>query len=270
MAITKEQKVDFNENLKEFKSYLDDLKKEVSLYKSQMKKFPGVEPYYNIALAINSIKYINTCLLINELSIAKMDIKNDNYLNLGRKEIYGAIAFVEKSVGSDVDGSLSENKDMLAKLEELTALQRLNLVKGIKQSIDLMIEAYGPNSKWKWSWPEIHFKLAVMAKNIFDWRTFEEARDLSHPDYYIRQELYNLVIEFCNFAAQEYRSKYDLSTNDTGDLKKSIMLLELNRKIFQITGNTDDLEKTKTLIESLKAKVEQIEGDKEKDKKKKK
>ncbi|MBE8359443.1 hypothetical protein IQA90_19000, partial [Leptospira interrogans serovar Pomona] len=58
-------------------------------------------------------------------------------------------------------------------------------------------------------------------------------------------------------------------TQDAGDLKKSISMLEVNRKILQTTGETEDLEKTKTLIESLKDKVESIEADKEKKKKKK-
>ena len=44
----------------------------------------------------------------------------------------------------------------------------------------------------------------------------------------------------------------------------------MNRKIFQITGNTDDLDKTKILIESLNNKIETIENDKANPKKKKK
>ena len=86
----------------------------------------------------------------------------------------------------------------------------------------------------------------------------------------IRREHYNLIIELANFTAQEYRTKFDLSTNDTADLKKSVSMLEMNRKIFQITGNTDDLDKTKILIESLNNKIETIENDKANPKKKKK
>lgn len=52
-------------------------------------------------------------------------------------------------------------------------------------------------------------------------------------------------------------------------MKKSIAMLEVNRKILQTTGETEDLEKTKTLIESLQDKVESIEADKDKKKKKK-
>ena len=37
MALTKEQKAEFDENLTEFKNYIEELKKDVNLYKTQMK-----------------------------------------------------------------------------------------------------------------------------------------------------------------------------------------------------------------------------------------
>lgn len=57
-----------------------------------------------------------------------------------------------------------------------------------------------------------------------------------------------------------------MSTQDSTDLKHSVEMLEMNRKIFQITGENDDLEKTKTLIESFQQKIADLESD---DKKKK-
>ena len=269
MAITKEQKAEFNENLADFKIFLDTLKKDSNLYKTQMRKSKKLEPYYNVALAIDSVKYINTCLLINEMSVQIMELKSENYLNLGRKEIYNAFSYVEKAAGADYENGLDENRDLLDRIQTFNPIQRLNLVKSLKKCIDDMVQAYGAGSKWKWSWPELYFKLAVATKNLMDWRAFEAEADLDNPYYYTRREHFNLVIEFSGFAAQEYRSKYDLSTQDVAELKKSIALLEMNRKIFQITGETDDLAKTKTLIESLKEKVEELESDKKGKKKKK-
>lgn len=97
MALSKEQKQEFAEKLTDFKVYLDDLKKENNLFKSQLRKDSRLEPYYQIALSINAIKTINTCLLVNDLSVAILDIKSDTYLNAGRKEIYNAISVMEKS-----------------------------------------------------------------------------------------------------------------------------------------------------------------------------
>ncbi|MCC5813515.1 MAG: hypothetical protein JJT78_02060, partial [Leptospira sp.] len=223
---------------------------------------------YHIAMALNSVKFINTSLLLNELSLSILGI-NDKNLENARKEITNAISYIEQVVGKDIDGSLSENKELLEKIQRITPTQRLNLIKALQECTRKTINAFGTNSKWKWSWPDVHYRLAAMAKNIFDFREYEKGKDLDNPDYYVQKEHFNLIISMANAAAQEYRSKFDLSTQNSSDLKYSIQMLELNRKIFQITGETDDLDKTKTLIESLKEKVEALEVEAEEKKKKK-
>ncbi|MDZ4725654.1 MAG: hypothetical protein SH817_05835 [Leptospira sp.] len=268
MAITKEKKADFNEKLSDFKNYLEELKKEANIYKVQAKKSKDLEPYFNIALAINSVKTINTCLVINELSTAILEINNNNYLEMARKEIYNTISFIEKTVSNNIDGSLSENKELLAKIERITPTQRLNLIKGLRETIKKTIVAFGTNSKWKWSWPDIHFRLAGCTKNLFDFIAYEKEQDLENPYYYTRKEHFNLIIELANAAAQDYRSKFEMSTQDSTDLKHSVEMLEMNRKIFQITGENEDLEKTKTLIESFQQKITDLESDDKKKKKK--
>jgi hypothetical protein len=272
MALTKEQVAQYTENLKDFKAYIEDLKKEVSLYKAQMKKAnnKSLDPYYQIALVLNSVKLINTCYNINEISQISRNLKAEDYLNIARKEIYAVLSAMEKIVGNDYENGLDENRELLDAILEINPLQRLNFLKAFRKSFINIIEAYGANSKWKWSWPEIYFKYSVLAKNFYDFRTAEKENQLDNPYYYVRKEHYNLIIEMANLTAQEYRSKFDLSTNDTADLKKSIAMLEMNRKIFQITGNTEDLDKTKTLIDALTNKVDQIEEEKSNPKKKKK
>ncbi|MCC6447612.1 MAG: hypothetical protein IT215_02895 [Chitinophagaceae bacterium] len=190
-------------------------------------------------------------------------------MNIARKEIYSILTAMEKVVGSDYENGLDENRELLDVIEEFTPAQRLNFIKGLRKTVNDIIDAYGSNSKWKWSWPEIHFKLAVLAKNMLDFRAFQKEDDLDSPHYYVRKEHYAIILELANHAAQEYRSKFDLSTNDTGDLKKCIHLFEMLRKIYQLTGDTEDLTKTKTLVESLNAKINSIEEEKTKGKKKK-
>ncbi len=272
MALTKEQTAAYIENLKEFKAYIEELKKDVSLYKFQMKKNTNkaMDPYYQLALVLNSIKLINTCIGINEVSLITRNLKAEDYLNTARKEIYSVLSAMEKVVGNDHENGLDENRELLDNITEINPLQRLHFLKSFRKTINTLVDAYGQGSKWRWSWPEIYFKLAVLTKNFFDFRAFERENDLDNPYFYVRKEHYNLIIELANFTAQEYRTKFDLSTNDTGDLKKSVAMLEMNRKIFQITGNTDDLDKTKTLIESLNNKIDMIENDKTNPKKKKK
>jgi hypothetical protein len=270
MALTKEQKQEFQEKVADFKAYLEELKKELSVLKTQLKKNPATAPYYNIAMAINAIKTINTNLLINDLSVAIQGINANNYLETARNEISNCLKYIEDAVGDEIDGSLNENREKLDLIQEITATQRLNLVKALRECIKKTIAAFGPNSKWKWRWPDVSYRLTGVAKNIFDFRDFEKGKDLDNPDYYTQREHFSLIIELANSTAQEFRTKFDNSTQETGDLKISVTLLDLNRRIFQITGETEDLEKTKTLIESLKQKIESLETDDDKKKKKKK
>ena len=270
MALTKEQKNEFNEGLTDFKVYLEELKKESNLYKMQMKKSKSLEPYMNIALATNSVKMINTIILVNELSVNILKINANNYLELGKKEISNMIAYVDKACGNELEGSLTENEEYLANLGEFKPLQRLNLLKAMGDTSRKLMNAFGSNSKWKWFWPDIYFKLTVNAKNLFDFKAYEKGHDqLSDPDHYVYREHFNLIVESANSTAQFYRQKFDMATQDVGDLKNSILMLDLNRRIFQITGEKEDLEKTKVLLESLKDKVESLETDDKKKKKKK-
>lgn len=273
MAVTKEQTQRYLENSKDFKAYIEELKKEANLYKAQMKKNTNKEmdPFYQLALIMISVKLMNTLVNINEVSVdARAGIKAEEQLNTARKEIYAIITNMEKVVGNDYENGLDENRELLDKIKNINPQQRLNFLKVFKKSIDSIIEAFGQNSKWRWSWPEIYFKYSVLCKNLFDFREFEKENDLDNPYYYVRREHFKLIIDNANYAAQEYRTKFDLSTTDTADLKKSVAMLELIRKIYQITGNNDDLGKTKTLIESLNNKIENLEADKNNPKKKKK
>ena len=181
MALTKEQTAAYIENLKEFKAYIEDLKKEVSLYKAQMKKNTNkaMDPYYQMALVLNSIKLINTFVGMNEVSLITRNLKAEEQLNYARKEIYAVLSAMEKVVGNDHENGLDENRELLDKITEINPLQRLHFLKSFRKSIANVIDAYGQGSKWRWSWPEIYFKLAVLAKNFFDFCAFERENDLS-------------------------------------------------------------------------------------------
>ena len=117
MALTKEQTAAYIENLKEFKAYIEDLKKEVSLYKAQMKKNTNkaMDPYYQMALVLNSIKLINTFVGMNEVSLITRNLKAEEQLNYARKEIYAVLSAMEKVVGNDHENGLDENRELMGR-----------------------------------------------------------------------------------------------------------------------------------------------------------
>ncbi|MDX1959431.1 MAG: hypothetical protein SFU98_12710 [Leptospiraceae bacterium] len=270
MAVSKEQKAEFDRNITDFKNYIEELKKETNFIKAQMKKSKDLEPYYQIALVLSSIRLMNTCVLINRLSSNIMNLKSELYLNIARKEIYSVLSSMEKVFGKNFEDGLDDNRELLEKVTLFNPKQRLNFLLAFRQTIYEIIEAYeaGAGSKWKWSFPDIHFQLAVLAKNMMDFRALERESDLENPYYYVRREHYDLIIELANKAAQEFRAKFEFSTKDVSDLRKSVNTLEMIRQIYQLTGRMDDLVRTKNIIDAQNAKIASMEEDKTKKKKK--
>ena len=179
MAVSKEKKQLFNSKIQPYKGQLDDIKKESSMLKSVGRKSKKIEPYVSFRLATLGLQKIHTLLMMNELSQKIQELKNDTYLNDARKEGSAHLSELLKIVGDDTDGSLTENKEKLPKIAQVTPAQKLNLLTGLKEATDLVKEAMGDRSKWRWSFPDLHFKIAILARNMFDFVEFGKIKDPS-------------------------------------------------------------------------------------------
>ena len=74
------------------------------------------------------------------------------------------------------------------------------------------------------------------------------------------------IIEQSQYAAQEFRSRYELSTNDVSDLHVIRRLLESMKQIFILTGNQTEIKKIKTAIDANEEKIESVSSKKDKKK----
>ena len=81
-----------------------------------------------------------------------------------------------------------------------------------------LIQAYGQNTKWLWSFPELYAKSAVLGKNMIDFREVQSKRDPREEFFYDRKELVQMVKDDLLDASNRYRDKYEISTKATGDL----------------------------------------------------
>ena len=108
-----------------------------------------MDPYYQMALVLNSIKLINTFVGMNEVSLITRNLKAEEQLNYARKEIYAVLSAMEKVVGNDHENGLDENRELLDKITEINPLQRLHFLKSFRKSIANVIDAYGQGSKWR-------------------------------------------------------------------------------------------------------------------------
>ena len=269
MAVSKEQKKLFAEKVKVYKNCLDDIKKEMSTLKAVAKKNDKLEPYVLMRLSFLSFQMVNTLVMMNTLSVEIQNRKNDTYLNDARKEISNHLNDLSKLMGSDIDGSLTENKEKLVRIARMTPKQRLHLVEGFRAATEGVKDAMGKNSKWVWAFPDLHYKNAVLAKNIFDFTAYQKAsRDPNEEYFRERNEMLQFIIDEAQFAAQEYRNKFELSTNEVSELQVIERLFELVKKIHTMTGNRNEIDKVSIQIDSTREKIEALMAEKKGKKKK--
>lgn len=268
MAVSKDQKNLFNEKVRSYRNFSEDVKKEAATLKAVARKNPKLDPYVQIRTAILSLQRSNTLVLMSRLSQEIQSIKNDSYLNEARKEIGARLGELTKLVGEDLDAGLTDNLEKLEQISEVSYEQRLRLVRAFKQCIENVRQAMGETSKWRWYFPDLQLKLTTLSRNLIDYKKYERTRDPNDPDFEPLRELLRFTLDEAQSAAQEYRTKYELSTKEVTDLIVIRKLFEMQKRLYTFTNQRDELGRITTSLDAINEKIEAIMAEKTGKKKK--
>ena len=118
---------------------------------------------------LNIVSYYN---LMNALSLSLLGIKNESFLNDGRKSCYRSIIYMEEIVSPYIDAAFSDYQQGVESLEGFDDGSKYRLLCKLGFSIDSVIEGFGSGTKWKWSFVELQGRYAVIAKNLLNLKTF--------------------------------------------------------------------------------------------------
>ncbi|MFH0975776.1 MAG: hypothetical protein V1874_08325 [Spirochaetota bacterium] len=269
MAITKAEKVAYTNYVKEHQSEIEKIRAKIKEITAKMKSMHAISGYLKIEAIIESLKIIKLFLKMNDISFDMLGQKNETYLNNARKEVYKILQLAEEIVGNDLDRSLKENEDYLIKIEKVNPAQILNLMQLIMEVISKLIKGFGESSKWKWSFVDIQGRMAVIIKNFINFTALQKSRDPRIEFFKERRDLLKFCKTNLNMAAQQFRSRYEISAQVPADIIKSIELLTALRKINVLTGESDEAAKLKNTIDALKERLESEERKKDLKKKKK-
>ncbi|MBN2400877.1 MAG: hypothetical protein JXN64_00610 [Spirochaetes bacterium] len=268
MAITKAEKVAYTNYVKEHQQDIEKSRSRLKEITNKMKSMRSIAGYFNIEAIIEYIKIIKIYLKMNDISKDMLGQKNETYLNNARKEIYKVLQLAEEVVGNDLDRSLKENEEYLIKIEKINSAQILNLLTLIQDVIARLIRGFGEGSKWKWSFVDIQGRMAIVIRNFINFSALQKTRDPRKPFFKERRDLLKLCKSNLNNAAQQFRTRYEVSTNVPADMIKSIELLSALRKINILSGETEESDKLKNTIDALRQRLEADEKKKNKKKKK--
>jgi hypothetical protein len=206
-----------------------------------------------LSLVNDKLNCISVLIACNMLSVPA----TSNYLDQARKMFYEILLHLESIVSRTIDGPFSDYEKGLETISYFSDDQRYNLVRKIGFTIDMMIDTYGENTKWKWSFVEMQSRFAVISKNLLNLRTFVSGMDPRVEGYESRMAHLSLTKELLAQSANEYREKYELpKMQNINDMKTGIMLLLALRRLHLVLGEVEQAEQIKRKIQVWKSKLD--------------
>ncbi len=254
--VSEEARTKYFERIKVYKKQIEDaLKNEVKLKSIINSTEQGAE-YQKISLAKENMAIISNFILMNQLSISLLGIKNENFLNDARKSCYKVIIYLEEVFSDYLDAPYGDYSDKLEKVEDYPDAERFLLIRELGFSIQSVKEGFGENSKWKWSIIELEARLATLAKNVIDLKKFVPGMDPRSEGFRERVEHFRMTCRLLQGAADNYRMKYELSTGRMDDFKTAINYLSALKRFFTLTNQKREIEELKKKIDIWKTKMD--------------
>jgi len=109
----------------------------------------GADPALKkFALAGEMLNAVSNYIVINGISKAVMNSKDEEALNNARKSLYKSIIYLEDVVTGYVDAPYSDYKDRLEAIESIPPADRYILLRKMGLVIDLVASAYADCGRW--------------------------------------------------------------------------------------------------------------------------
>lgn len=244
--ISEQTRLQFKEVITPYNEKINQtLEKEKTILNSIHPGEPGAEQK-KIMLCEDMI-YVSTLYMAqNSLSLKLMEVKNNDSLNDARKMLYKAVIYLEEIVSPLIDVSYGDLASYQEKIKDIPLQKRYDLIRKLGLAIQMLEEAFGDNSKWRWSFVELDGRFACVVKNFIDTKEaiknyFDPARD----EYELTVIYFRMVGKLLEKAAQDYRDKYELSTRRLDDMQNGIKFLLALHRFNVVLGQTSSAEEVK-------------------------
>ena len=219
-----------------------------------------------LALADSMLNLASNYIVMVGVVQSVMKLKNEEILNEARKALYKSIIYLEEIVSNYLDAPYSDYADKVAAIDNVTPAERYLLVRKMGLAIELLENAFGDNTKWKWTFVELEGRYATVAKNIINLRDIMNNMNMDSEHYEPTVRHLTLVKKLLSQAADRYRQKYELSTNRIDDFKKGVSFIAALRRLNIVTGNQNEAVETKKKLDvwngKLAADIEKQEKEK--------
>jgi len=190
-----------------------------------------------IGLADSMLNLASHYIVMDGVAQALINQRNGEALNDARKTLYKSVIYLEKIVSNHIDAPYSDYSEKLDKIETVNPAVRFLLVRKMGLAIELLINAYGDNTKWKWAFVELEGRYAAVAKNLLNLRDIIVNSNFDSPHYEPTIRHLALAKHLLSQTADRYREKYELSANHIDDFQMAINFLSALRRLAIVTGD---------------------------------
>lgn len=249
----------YEERLRYYQEEINQILKQEKAMDELVAKDPEGSAYKKIMLVDELIYAVTLYLAKFHIATALLNGKNETILNEARKTVYRAIICLESIVSNFIDAPFSDYEEKVRKIEHVSQKQRYYLIRKLGMAIDLVIRAYGDNTKWKWAFIEIQGRFATVAKNILDLKDSATVGfDPHSPDYESTMFHLKMVKKLLLQAADKYRARYETATSTSSieDFRFAIQYLSAVRRIHILLNERADAEAVKRQIDIWSDKME--------------
>ena len=254
--VSNEERHLYFEKIKPYTNAINALLNREELALKIIKKDEQGAAVKRLVLAEEMISLTANYIVLNGISQSMLKLRSEEALNDGRKSLYKAVIYMEEIVSPFIDAPFSDYEEKLAEIREVDAQKRYTLVKKLGLVLQLLENAYGDRTKWRWSFVELEGRFATITKNIMNLKTAVINTDPSSPDYEPTMYHLRLIKKLLLQAADRYREKYELSTNRIDDFKMGINYLNSLRRIHALLGEREGAETLKKKSEIWASKLE--------------
>lgn len=254
--VSEEARTRYFERIREYKNQNESILTQEKQIQGMINSSDENASYKKIELAEANFPILSNYLLMNQLSLDLLGIKNENFLNDARKVCYKIIIYLEDIFSDFLDVPYADYSDKLAKVDGYPDADRFLMIRKLGFSIQMVKDGFGENSKWKWSIIELEARLSTLAKNVIDLKKFVPGMDPRSEGFRERVEHFRLTCKLLQASADSYRMKYELSTNRMDDFKTAINYLAALKRFLTLTNQKREIEELKKKIDIWKLKME--------------
>ncbi|GHU89351.1 hypothetical protein FACS189476_08150 [Spirochaetia bacterium] len=246
----------YQKKIQPYQSKAEAILKEETAVLLEIKTNPDTAGLNRFALADKMLDLTSNFIVQNGVSLSVLQVRNEDALNEARKYLYKGVTYLEEIAGSLVDASFYEYEEQLAAIASIDQGRRYFLIRKMGLAVQLLENAYGADAKWKWSFVELDGRYAAAAKNIFDLKKAGVNRDPRATDYESTMYHLALIKKLFMQAADRYRQKYEVSSNQIDDFKQGVLFLSGLMRLLTVLGDRNEVEALKKKIDTWTAKLD--------------